>query len=226
VAAHKRTHGVPVMQPTRVGVVRERARRFGVEHGIDPGFLTGLFDQIIDEACFIQDQIIEGRVSNGLSRTARRIDHVAIAVPDLDAAVRHYTERFGFSVVERRDVSGGWSGMKSATLRAAGVTFVLCQGDSPTSNVSQYIEHFGPGVQHLAIEVRDLPGLLEELERRDANLLTGIIHSDGVSQSFTRREKTTGMQLEFVTRTSAGGDGFREDNVRELFTAMERENVF
>ena len=35
IAEHKREHGVPMMQPHRIGLVQERAARFGAEHGID-----------------------------------------------------------------------------------------------------------------------------------------------------------------------------------------------
>ncbi|WP_445271854.1 hypothetical protein, partial [Streptomyces sp. DSM 41978] len=132
--------------------------------------------------------------------------------------------RYGFELVERRVVDGAASGMDSATLQAGGVTFVLCQGDSPESNVSRYIEHYGPGVQHVALEVSEQAQVQDDLRERDADLLTGIIHGPGLDQSFTRRDTNSGIQLEFVTRT--GNEGFDDTNVRELFTAMERDGAF
>lgn len=161
---------------------------------------------------------------SGLGSRALAIDHAAIAVRDLPRAVAVLCERFGFHVAERRQIEGKHSGMDSVVLRAGPVKLVLVQGTSPESNVSRYIEHYGPGVQHLAIEVDDAQALHAELCERECDLLTGVIHGAGLDQVFTRRDPHSGMQLEFVTRTE--NDGFSPHNVRELFEAMEREDSF
>ncbi|WP_112470582.1 chorismate mutase family protein [Streptomyces triticisoli] len=43
----KREHGVPMMQPHRIGAVRERTARYGGRHGIDQTFLRRLCDLVI-----------------------------------------------------------------------------------------------------------------------------------------------------------------------------------
>ncbi|MDT0476285.1 chorismate mutase family protein [Streptomyces sp. DSM 41014] len=229
IARYKQEHGLPVMQPDRIAVAQERAAAFGAEHGVDQGFLRRLYDLLIEEACRVEEEIVDPgsrRPAGGsrLARHAQRIDHVAIAVRELEPAIELFRDRYGFELVERRVVDGAASGMDSATLQAGGVTFVLCQGDSPESNVSRYIEHYGPGVQHVALEVSEQAQVQDDLRERDADLLTGIIHGPGLDQSFTRRDTNSGIQLEFVTRT--GNEGFDDTNVRELFTAMERDGAF
>lgn len=225
IAEVKRAGNLPMMAQDRLDALAEKVRGFGGRNGVDPDFLAELFGLVTAETCRIEDEIITGSGSgSGLAGRAVRIDHVAIAVRDLDAAIDMFATRFGFTMLERRQVAGEFSGMDSATMRAGGVTFVLVQGDSPASNVSRYIEHYGPGVQHIALAVRGHADLLADLGERGANLLTGIIHAPGLDQSFTTREPNTGIQLEFVTRTDNAG--FDDDNVRELFAAMERENVF
>jgi 4-hydroxyphenylpyruvate dioxygenase-like putative hemolysin len=166
----------------------------------------------------------ERGAADGLGRRALAIDHAAIAVRDLQSAIAVLCERFGFHVAEERRIDGTSSGMNSAVLRAGAVKLVLVQGTSPESNVSRYVEHYGPGVQHLAIEVDDAHALVGELRDRGCDLLTGVIRSPGLDQLFTRRDPHSGMQLEFVSR--AENDGFSEHNVRELFEAMEREDEF
>jgi catechol 2,3-dioxygenase-like lactoylglutathione lyase family enzyme len=209
----------------RIEAVHARARAFAAAHGLDPGFLRRLYDVILDESGRLETAAGGGApCRSALARTARAIDHVAIAVRDLESAIATFRDRYGFELVERRRVTGEASGMDSATMRAGGVTFVLCQGDSPRSQVSRFIEHYGPGVQHIALEVSDQPALLDDLAGRGAALLTTVIRGPGLDQSFTRREANTGVQMEFITRT--GNDGFADDNVRELFAAMEREEVF
>lgn len=159
-----------------------------------------------------------------LARGALRIDHVAIAVKDLESAIGEMRARYGFEVTERREIRSETSGMVSATLRCGGVTFVLCQGTGAASNVSRYIEAFGQGVQHLAIEVLDERAVVDDLRRRGTDLLTDVIAGPGLLQAFTRRSAQTGMQLEFVSRTES--QGFDDQSVMELYSAMDREDVF
>lgn len=224
IAEYKVRDGVDMMQPDRLDRVRERATTFAAEHGISAAFLRTVFDTITEEACRVENEIMGEPDRSTLGRSACRIDHVAIAVRDLETAISTFRDGFGFELLERRRVSGEISGMDSATMRAGGVTFVLCQGDSPESNVARYVEHYGPGVQHIAVEVEDQQGVLDDLTDRGCDLLTGIIHAPGLDQSFTKRDPNSGIQVEFVTR--ADNDGFHDDNVRELFTAMEREGVY
>ncbi|MGH3546933.1 MAG: chorismate mutase [Pseudonocardiaceae bacterium] len=225
VGEYKRDHGIPMMQQGRLDALRTKVQEFAEEHGIDSIHLEEIFDLITTDACRLENEIIGAdgeQVPTMLENCARRIDHVAIAVKDVDEAVTMFEQRYGFTVVERRKVEGEFSGMTMVTMQAGGVTFVLCEGDSPRSNVCQYIERFGPGVQHVAIEVRDQPQVVDDLRERRADLLTGIVSSPGLDQTFTRRDANTGMQFEFVTRTE--NSGF--NNVKELFTAMESESVY
>jgi len=65
IAEYKREHAVPMMQPHRIGVVQERASRFGAENDIDQGFLRRLYELIIDETCRVEDLVIGGTVASG-----------------------------------------------------------------------------------------------------------------------------------------------------------------
>lgn len=228
VAEHKREHGIPMMQPDRVAAVEERWAALAAERGLDADFARTLAREVVAESCRIEGAMMSaengGAAASVLGRSAMGIDHVAIAVRDLEAAIAYYHDVLGFELQERRQISGRISGMDSAVMEAGGVKFVLVQGDSPESNVSRYIEAYGPGVQHVAIEVPDPQEAIDDLKRRGADLLTGIIHGPGLDQIFTKREPNSGIQLEIIAR--AENDGFDPSNVQELFEAMERENVF
>jgi chorismate mutase len=58
IADAKRRHGVPMMQPHRITLVQERAAAYAAEHGVDPRFLHGLYDLIIDETCRVEDLVM------------------------------------------------------------------------------------------------------------------------------------------------------------------------
>jgi chorismate mutase len=60
VAAYKRETGIPMMQTARVHEVKERAADRGRTRGLRDVFTKALYDLIIDEACEIEDEIIDG----------------------------------------------------------------------------------------------------------------------------------------------------------------------
>ena len=65
IARYKREHGLPMMQPHRIGVVQQRAARFAVANGLDQTFMAQLYDLIIGETCRIEDLIIDADSSDG-----------------------------------------------------------------------------------------------------------------------------------------------------------------
>jgi methylmalonyl-CoA epimerase len=232
VAKQKRADDVPA-QHDGLQETYDRVVALAENNALSSDFVTRLYDLITAETGEL-DGIAVGHSTDPLSVAGQEggdlrdqavaIDHAAIAVRDLGSAVTSFRDFFGFEVVEERQVEGSFSGMDSVVLRAGRVKLVLVQGTSSESNVSRYIEHYGPGVQHLAIEVDDADSVLENLLQRGCDLLTGVIHSPGLDQIFTRRDPNTGMQVEFISRSK--NEGFSDDNVRELFQAMERENAF
>jgi 4-amino-4-deoxychorismate mutase len=60
IARVKKAHGVPMMQPQRIGVAHERAARYADEHGLSREFLRRLYDVIIEETCRVEQLVIEG----------------------------------------------------------------------------------------------------------------------------------------------------------------------
>lgn len=60
VAEFKRQHEIPMMQPHRVEEVKRRAAQLGAHHGLAESFMFDLYSLIIDHACRVEDEIIEG----------------------------------------------------------------------------------------------------------------------------------------------------------------------
>lgn len=58
IADIKARHGIPMMQPTRVDEVLARARRTAAEHSVDPDFVVGVYQRIIEETCAAEDRRI------------------------------------------------------------------------------------------------------------------------------------------------------------------------
>lgn len=159
-----------------------------------------------------------------LGRYAVRIDHVAIAVPDLETSLAFYC-RLGFQLAERRRTHGEKTEMVSAVLTAGAITIVLVQGTAPDSQVNRFIENYGPGVQHIAIEVRDVETLRKELAEAGVQFSTTLIQGSGICQAFTARDRGSGMMYEFIERQTNDGQ-FTDDSVKELFEQLERNDAY
>lgn len=231
VALHKKSNKIAVMQNERVEEVKNRCAKLASAYSIDPTFVVNLYSLIIEEACHLENNLINGNFQDEinalsvLTQCSKKIDHVAIAVKNLESAIAFYRDTVGFELVERRDVEGKWSGMTSAVMRAGSITFVLVQGTNPESNVSQYIKNYGAGIQHIAIEVENIEDVMQDLKKRGFELITGIINSSGLNQMFSTRDPNSGIMMEFIERAE-DTDGFAENNVQDLFEAMESQGVY
>jgi methylmalonyl-CoA epimerase len=164
-------------------------------------------------------------VASLLASRAEGIDHVGIAVRDLEKALPFYSDILGLTVSERRQTVGEKTGMVSAVLTGGPVTFVLVQGTSPESQVNRFIERHGAGVQHIAVRVRGLAGVMEDLQVRGLEFITRLIKSKGLHQAFAVRDPDSGIMLELIERVGEE-DGFDDDNVAELFRQMEESEHF
>lgn len=153
------------------------------------------------------------------------LDHVAIAVHDLETSIKWYSQVLGFRLTERRTTIGKKTGMVSAVMEAGKLNFVLIQGTSPESQVSRYIENYGAGVQHIAIRVEDLPNLVEELQEAGMEFDTTIIHSPGLRQIFSKRDKGSGMMIELIERMDKDAT-FSDIGVQQLFDQLENNDAY
>lgn len=223
VATLKKETSIPVMQKERVEQLltsrKDAARRLN----LDEQFVSRLFRSIVAEACKLENRVI-GNDNGPLGAQATRIDHVAIAVINLEDAVDFYQNKLGFEVVERWSIEGAYSGMNAAVLEAGPISFVLVEGKSELSNVCRYIKAYGPGVQHIAIEVDDIDAAFSELKGRGFEFIGGIYDFGGLKQVFSKRDVNSGVQIEIISRGSSAR--FEKGNVQRLFETMERENVF
>lgn len=151
------------------------------------------------------------------------LDHVAIAVEDLEQAISWYTSALGFDLVETRRTRGAETSMLSAVLKAGSAVVVLVQGVEPESQVSRFVQHMGAGVQHIAFAVADLDAALASAEAAGARSDTGVLVDEGIRQTFLAREPGSGVRIELIERR--GGE-FSDASVERLFRSMERDGLF
>jgi methylmalonyl-CoA/ethylmalonyl-CoA epimerase len=123
-----------------------------------------------------------------------QIDHVGIAVPDLDAAISFYRDTFG--VVSVHEEVNEEQGVREAMLAVGdGVTRVqLLAPLSSESAIGRFIERSGPGIQQIAYTVEDIEAVSTALRDRGMRLLYDA-----------PRRGTAGSRVNFIHPKDAGG---------------------
>jgi methylmalonyl-CoA/ethylmalonyl-CoA epimerase len=97
------------------------------------------------------------------------IDHVAVAVEDIDETLAMFEKTLGLRA-EHREVIEGY-GVEVATIRLGPTAIELVQGTTPDSPIAKYVAKRGPGIHHIALEVDDIASELSRLEAAGADLI-------------------------------------------------------
>jgi methylmalonyl-CoA epimerase len=162
-------------------------------------------------------------LANQLSESILAIDHVAVAVENIDEAVQWYSKTLGFSLIERSVTTGDHSGMLYAVLKAGQATIVLVQGTSPQSQVSRFLAEFGSGIHHIAFTVPDLDEAMARITEAGGTTDTPIVCDTGIRQTFLPRDSSTGVRIELIERQ---GGTLSEQNAERLFRALEEKDLY
>jgi methylmalonyl-CoA epimerase len=101
--------------------------------------------------------------------SSRCIDHTAIAVSDLDAALIRYSTLLPGAAIER--ISVPEQQIEAAFLRLGANALELIQPTSPESPVSRFLARRGEGLHHVAVAVHDLRAELKRLEAAGVELI-------------------------------------------------------
>jgi methylmalonyl-CoA/ethylmalonyl-CoA epimerase len=120
------------------------------------------------------------------------IDHVGIAVEDLDAALAHYRDVLGMSVAHRETVAG--QGVEAVLLDVGDAHVELLAPLGPDTAVGRFLEHRGPGLHHVAYRVESVEEVLSTLAAAGLRLIDE-----------RPRAGIRGSRVAFVHPSSTGG---------------------
>jgi len=126
------------------------------------------------------------------------IDHIGIAVDDLDAAVDHYRRTLGVEPTHREQVAD--QGVEEV-LFSAGTSFIQLLGAlGPQTPVGRFLAANGPGMHHLAYRVDDIEAALEHLRGEGVRLIDegGRPGSRGTTIAFLHPRAMDGVLVELV----------------------------
>jgi methylmalonyl-CoA/ethylmalonyl-CoA epimerase len=127
------------------------------------------------------------------------IDHVGIAVPDLDEAVAFYRDAFGMHVLheevnEEQGVREAMVGVGDGATNPGGSCIQLLAPLDAESTIAKFLDRNGPGLQQLAFRVEDVEHVADLLRERGLRLLYDA-----------PRRGTSGSRVNFIHPKDAGG---------------------
>ena len=129
----------------------------------------------------------------------KRVDHIGIAVKNLEDAVKFYEslgfKATGYETVEEQKV-------KVAFLPCGDSELELLESTEPDGPIARFIEKNGPGIQHIAIRVDNIDKALEELKAKEVRLIdqTPRYGAGGARIAFVHPKATGGVLLELTQR--------------------------
>jgi methylmalonyl-CoA epimerase len=131
---------------------------------------------------------------------AKRIDHIAIAVKDLDAAVATYQHNFGLEKIRGGEVPA--LGIRNAFLQIGDAQIELITPLTEQGPVADFLTRQGSGMYLLALEVDKLDDAIATLQNQGVrvNVVTG---SSGQRLAFVSPRATHGVLLQLLERQEA-----------------------
>ena len=126
------------------------------------------------------------------------LDHVAIAVHDLDDAIAGYRSTYGVEPLHREVVES--QGVEEAMIPIGGSFIQLLQPLGPGTPVGSFLEGHGEGLHHVAYAVADIDEALAHLSREGARLVDSEprIGGRGARIAFVHPKDLAGTLVELV----------------------------
>ena len=126
----------------------------------------------------------------------KKIDHIGIAVPDLDDIKNTLSEAFGLLPEIEEEVTD--QKVKVAGYHIGDSTIEYLQPISPDSPIAKYLEKKGTGIHHIAYRVENLAETLKRLQKKGFQLIDELPRggAEGKKIAFIHPKSTNGILIE------------------------------
>ena len=129
-----------------------------------------------------------------------KINHVAIVVQDIDAALNFWEQTFGVELDHVEDVPSQKS--KVAFLPLGESEIELVQPTTSDSGLAYFLEKRGEGMHHICIEVEDIDATLAELKSKGVRLINDVPEElPGRKMAFIHPKAANGVLVELYQLT-------------------------
>ncbi|MCF8266499.1 MAG: methylmalonyl-CoA epimerase [Ignavibacteriales bacterium] len=128
------------------------------------------------------------------------IEHIGIAVKNLDKAIEYYQEILGlkcYAIEEVKDQK-----VKTAFFMVGQTKIELLESTDPEGPIGKFIEKKGEGIHHLAFSVKGLQGALSEIESKGVTLIDKQPRkgAEGLNIAFLHPKSTNGVLTELCEK--------------------------
>jgi lactoylglutathione lyase/methylmalonyl-CoA/ethylmalonyl-CoA epimerase len=130
----------------------------------------------------------------------KKIDHIGVAVKDLNEGIRFYRENLGLAIEGIEEVKE--QKVKFAFIPLGESTIELLQSTDPNGPIAKFIEKRGEGIHHIALEVDHVEGFLQKLKERGVQLIDKKprIGAHGMKIAFLHPRSANGVLLELCEK--------------------------
>jgi methylmalonyl-CoA/ethylmalonyl-CoA epimerase len=133
-----------------------------------------------------------------LWRKFMKIDHIGIATKSIEEGLAVWRDALGLKVDATEEVTE--QGVKVCMLAVGDTHVELLEPLGPDTSVGKFLAKRGPGMHHIAIEVKDINASLAELRSKGARLIdeTPRVGAGGCLVAFVHPSSINGVLLELV----------------------------
>ena len=130
----------------------------------------------------------------------KKVDHIGIAVSNLDEALKLYEEVLGIECIKTEVVEE--QKVKVAFLPLGDTEVELLESTAPDGPVAKFIEKKGEGIQHIAFKVDNIEKALEEMRQKGMQLIDEKPRygAGGAKIAFLHPKSTKGVLIELCER--------------------------
>jgi len=125
-----------------------------------------------------------------------KIEHIGIAVNNLEEAIATYTELLGTSCYKLEEVVS--EGVKTAFFQVGDSKIELLEASNENSPIAKFIAKKGEGIHHIAFDVTDIEASMKELSGKGFQLLneTPKTGADNKLVAFIHPKSANGVLVE------------------------------
>jgi methylmalonyl-CoA/ethylmalonyl-CoA epimerase len=128
------------------------------------------------------------------------IEHIGIAVSNLDEAIKYYQEVLGLECYAIEEIAD--QKVKTAFFMVGQTKIELLQSTDPEGPIGKFIEKKGVGMHHIAFAVNDVDNALKDAESKGVNLIDKKARkgAEGLNIGFLHPKSTFGVLTELCSK--------------------------
>lgn len=130
----------------------------------------------------------------------KKVDHIGVAVKDLEKSLKFYTETLGMNLQDTEIVED--QKVKVAFLPIGDTEIELLESTDENGPIAKYIEKKGEGIQHIAYRVDDIDKAIAEMKQKGIRMIdeNPRYGAGGAKIAFLHPKSTNGVLIELCER--------------------------